>query len=128
MTVFYRTKITDVGPEVAELLEGGVLILYAAGAPPELAEVSVLHRVQSAPSAGAPPVGARLRIGEVATTLTAIGELSWKKVGDIGHVVINFDGAATAGRPGELCAAPVDPGALSGALVSGAEIVIETAA
>jgi PTS system glucitol/sorbitol-specific IIA component len=127
MTVFYRTKITDVGPEVAELLEGGILILYAAGAPPELAEVSVLHTVQSGPTADAPPVGAELRIGDVSAALTAIGELSWKKVADIGHVVINFDGADTAGRPGELCASPVDPNILHGALVSGAEIVIRTA-
>lgn len=127
MTVFYRTKITDVGPEVAELLEGGVLILYAAGAPPELAEVSVLHTVQSGPTPDAPPVGAELRIGDVSAALTAIGELSWKKVADIGHVVINFDGADTAGRPGELCAAPVDPTILHGALVSGAEIVIRSA-
>jgi PTS system glucitol/sorbitol-specific IIA component len=128
MTVYYQTKITDVGSEVPELIEGGVLILYAAGAPPELAEVSVLHEVQVGPTADAPPVGARLRIAGVSTTLTAVGELAWKKVAEMGHVVINFDGAETAGRPGELCAAQVDPENLLSALVSGAEIVIETAA
>ena len=127
MTVFYQTKITDVGSEVPELLEGGVLILYATGAPPELAEVSVLHTVQSGPTADAPPVGAELRIGNVAAVLTAIGELAWKKVADIGHVVINFDGADTAGRPGELCASSIEPDALRSALVSGAEITIRTA-
>jgi PTS system glucitol/sorbitol-specific IIA component len=128
MTVYYQTKITDVGSEVPELIEGGVLILYAAGAPPELAEVSVLHEVQAGPTADAPPVGTRLRIAGVSTTLTAVGELAWKKVAEMGHVVINFDGAETTGRPGELCAAQVDPENLLSALVSGAEIVIETAA
>ena len=128
MTVFYQTKITDVGPEVPELLEGGILILYATGAPPELAEVSVLHTVQVGPTADGPPVGSELRIGDVSARLTAVGELAWKKVADIGHVVINFDGADTAGRPGELCAAPVDFDTLRSALVSGAEIVIGTAA
>ncbi|MCG7393736.1 PTS glucitol/sorbitol transporter subunit IIA [Microvirga sp. ACRRW] len=128
MTVFYQTKITDVGSEVSELIEGGILILYAVGAPPELAEVSVLHDVQAGPTADVPPVGAVLRIGNVSAKLTAVGELAWKKVADIGHVVINFDGADTAGRPGELCASPVDSATLLGALVSGAEIVIETAA
>jgi PTS system glucitol/sorbitol-specific IIA component len=127
MTVFYRTKITDVGPEVAELIEGGVLILYAEGAPPELAEVSVLHRVEEGPTADAPPVGAELRIGEVSARLTAVGELAWKKVADIGHVVVNFDGAATAGRPGELCAAPIDAELLKSALVAGAEIAVTSA-
>jgi Phosphotransferase system sorbitol-specific component IIA len=128
MTVFYQTKITDVGPEVAELIEGGVLILYAVGAPPELAEVSVLHRVQAGPTAEAPPVGSELRIGDVSAALTAIGELAWKKVADIGHVVINFDGADTAGRPGELCASRVDADILRRALAPGAEIAIRSAA
>ena len=127
MTVFYRTKITDVGPEVPELIEGGVLILYAEGAPPELAEVSVLHRVEEGPSADAPPVGALIRIGDVSARLTAVGELAWKKVADIGHVVINFDGAATAGRPGELCAEAKDAEHLKGALVAGAEIAVTSA-
>ncbi|MFC7400440.1 PTS glucitol/sorbitol transporter subunit IIA [Chelatococcus sp. GCM10030263] len=128
MTVFYRTKITEVGPEVPELIEGGILILYAEGAPPELAEVSVLHRVEEGPTADTPPVGARLRIGEVSVQLTAVGELAWKKVADIGHVVINFDRAATAGRPGELCASKTEAEALIRALVAGAEITITSAA
>jgi PTS system glucitol/sorbitol-specific IIA component len=126
MPVFYQTQITAVGPEVPELIEGGILILYATGAPPELAEVSVLHTVKSGPTANAPPVGAELRIGDVSAKLTAVGELAWKKVADIGHVVINFDGADTAGRPGELCASTVDPDTLRNALVAGAQIEIHT--
>jgi PTS system glucitol/sorbitol-specific IIA component len=128
MTVFYRTKITAVGPEVPELIEGGILILYAEGAPPELAEVSVLHRVEEGPTADAPPVGASIRIGEVSARLTAVGELAWKKVADMGHVVINFDGADAAGRPGELCADKTEAEVLTRALVPGAEIAITAAA
>jgi len=128
MTVYYQTKITDVGSEVPELIQGGILILYATGAPPELAEVSVLHKVQVGPTVEAPSTGDRLRIGDVSAVLTAVGDLAWKKVADIGHVVINFDGADTSGRPGELCASRVEPDALLGALVSGAEITIEAAA
>jgi PTS system glucitol/sorbitol-specific IIA component len=44
MSLIWKTEITDVGPEVADLAEGGVVIFFASGAPPELAEVSVLHR------------------------------------------------------------------------------------
>ena len=61
---YYKTVISEVGPEVRDLLEGGVLILYADGAPPELAEVSVLHRAEQA-HAEAPRAGSQLRIGEV---------------------------------------------------------------
>lgn len=128
MTVYFRTKITDVGSEVPELIEGGILILYATGAPPELAEVSVLHTVQVGPTVEAPSAGDRLRVGDVSAMLTAVGDLAWRKVADIGHVVINFDGADTAGRPGELCASRIEPHVLLSALVAGAEIMIEAAA
>ena len=39
MKTYFRTTITQVGPDVADLIEGGVLILFADGAPAELAEV-----------------------------------------------------------------------------------------
>ena len=42
MSVFLKTRVTEIGPEVADLAEGGVVILFADGSPPELAEVSVL--------------------------------------------------------------------------------------
>lgn len=124
MRTLYRTTITEIGPDVGDLVAGGVLILFAEGAPPELAEVSVLHLVEEGPSADAPPVGATIRIGLVEATLTAVGELAWKKVAELGHVVINFNGAAKAERPGELCASVVAGETLVSALLPGAEIVV----
>ncbi|WP_345814815.1 PTS glucitol/sorbitol transporter subunit IIA [Paraburkholderia sp. PREW-6R] len=121
---YYKTVITEVGPEVADLLEGGVLILYADGAPPELAEVSVLHRVEAA-RADAPEVGTQLRIGEIGAVVTAVGPTAWHKVNELGHVVINFNGSAVAERPGEICAQSVDPAALLACMHSG--VVIEIA-
>ncbi|WP_342364261.1 PTS glucitol/sorbitol transporter subunit IIA [Terrarubrum flagellatum] len=122
--VHYRTTITSVGPDVEELLESGMLILFADGAPPELAEVSVQHLVVDGPSDSAPLVGAEIRIGAVSARLTAIGDLAWKKVADIGHVVVNFNGASTAHRPGELSASEIDAAILAAALRPGAEIII----
>jgi PTS system glucitol/sorbitol-specific IIA component len=124
VTVFYATTITGVGPEAKDLIGGGMLILFAEGAPPELAEISVLHRVKSGPTGAAPSVGAELRIGALTTRLTAIGETAWRKVADLGHVVINFSGSTETGRPGELYVAPVDPEALASAVAVGAEISI----
>jgi len=124
MTVHLRTVVTAVGPDVPDLLEGGVLILFADGAPPELAEVSVLHRVSEGPSDTPPAIGAAIRIGPVAATLTGLGDLAWAKVRDIGHVVINFNGASAPERPGEIAASEVDAAALAATLESGAEIVI----
>lgn len=124
MPVHLRTLVTAVGPDVPDLLEGGVLILFADGAPPELAEVSVLHRVTEGPSDAPPPVGTSIRIGPVEARLTGLGDLAWAKVRDIGHVVINFNGAAEPERPGEIAASAVDGTALAAALSAGTEIVI----
>ncbi|MGF7008248.1 PTS glucitol/sorbitol transporter subunit IIA [Aminobacter sp. BE322] len=124
MSVHLKTHITAIGPEVAELAEGGVLILFADGAPPELAEVSVLHKAEVGPSDAAPAVGAAIVIGELSGTITAMGDSAWNKVREIGHVVINFNGAAAAERPGEICASAIDGELLVAALKTGAAITI----
>lgn len=124
MTVLLRSLVTEVGPEVAELAEGGVIILFAEGAPPELAEVSILHRIIDGPSSAAPASGSELKIGDLAVRLTSVGHLAWNKVREIGHVVINFNGNASAERPGELNAEAVDSERLVTAFAKGAEIVI----
>jgi PTS system glucitol/sorbitol-specific IIA component len=120
---YYKTVISEVGPEVRELLEGGVLILYADGAPPELAEVSVLHRAEGV-HPEAPRAGAQLRIGAISAFVTAVGPTAWNKVQEMGHVVINFNGSNKAERPGEICAQPVDTAALLACMRSGALIEI----
>jgi len=116
MTVLLRTRVTAIGPEVADLAEGGVIILFADGSPPELAEVSVLHKTEEGPSVGAPQVGASIAIGPISALITAIGPSAWAKVREIGHVVITFNGAESAERPGEICASPVETDELVAAL------------
>ncbi len=124
MTVLLRTRVTAIGPEVADLAEGGVVILFADGSPPELAEVSVLHKTEHGPSDGAPVKGASITLGSVSAVITAVGSSAWSKVLEMGHVVISFNGAAEAERPGEICASQVDTEALVAALKTGAIITI----
>lgn len=124
MTILFRTAVTEVGPEARDLLAEGILILFAAGAPPELAEVSVLHRTLEEPTQEAPTRGSRIRIGAVDAALTGVGDYAWSKIRDIGHVVINFNGADVPDRPGEICAEPVASEALLAALTPAAEITI----
>ena len=124
MSVLLRTRVTSIGPEVADLAEGGVIILFADGSPPELAEVSVLHQTEQGPSDDAPGKGASITLGPVSATITAVGSTAWSKVREMGHVVISFNGAAEAERPGEICASQVDTQALVAALTTGALITI----
>lgn len=122
--VLLETRVTAIGPEVADLAEGGVVILFADGAPPELAEVSVLHKAVQDPSVDAPPPGASIAIGTVNASITAVGASAWAKVREIGHVVISFNGAGAAERPGEICASKIDGETLVAALKPGAVITI----
>lgn len=124
MSVLLRTRVTAIGPEVADLAEGGVVILFADGSPPELAEVSVLHAPDDAPSASGPEVGTIISIGSLAAEVTAVGTSAWQKVLDIGHVVISFNGATDTDRPGEICASEVDTDLLVAELKTGAIITI----
>jgi len=124
MDVFLRSVITKVGPEVADLLAGGVLILFADGAPEELAEVSVLHKVAAEPTVAGPEPGAELCIGDLSTILTGVGDHAWAKVREMGHVVVNFNGLDVPERPGELSASQINLEALTEALRAGTEIVI----
>ena len=122
--LYYSTTVTAIGEEVNDLLEGGVLILYADGAPPALAEVSVQHRVAGPVPETAPPVGARITLGDVTTRVSAVGSSAWAKVRDLGHVVINFNGAQHTDRPGEICVELADPSAVAPQVVTGKTIVI----
>ncbi len=125
MSVLFQSTITVIGPEVMDLLEGGVLILFRDGAPPELAEVSVLHSESvAADPAQAPGVGDELAIGPVSATITGIGDKAWAKVADLGHVVLSFNGQSAADRPGEICLDVVDSAALADVVASGSRITI----
>ena len=124
MSIHLKTRITAIGPEVAELAEGGVLILFADGSPPELAEVSVMHVVEEGPEAAAPAVGARITIGSLNAEITAVGDSAWQKVREIGHVVISFTGAQSTDRPGEICATEIVGEELVAALKEGQIITI----
>ncbi len=123
MTTLYATAVHSVGADAPDLIAGGVLILFAAGAPPELAEVSVLHEAAGVPGE-APAAGDILRIGAHAFRITAVGATAWAKVREIGHVVFSFNGAEVADRPGEICVAPVLGVDVAGLLAPGTPLAV----
>lgn len=122
--IYYSTKVTEIGEEVPSLLDGGVLILYAHGAPAALAEVSVQHEVDGEVPGQAPPVGGRVSVGDLSARVSAVGETAWAKVRELGHVVLNFNGAAQAERPGEICLERCEPARIQRAVQPGSTIRI----
>ena len=122
MTVLLRTRVTAIGPEVADLAEGrGHPVCGWLAA--ELAEVPCSTR-RSTDQATTRLKGRVDHLGPVSATITAVGSSAWSKVLEMGHVVISFNGATEAERPGEICASQVDAQALVAALKTGAVITI----
>jgi PTS system glucitol/sorbitol-specific IIA component len=125
MATIYLTEITELGPEVPEFLEGGYLILFQAGAPPELAEMSVLHEPES-PRDDPPETGDILAIGDKELRITAVGERAWNNVRELGHVVFKFNGLDETELPGEIYVEETD--GLGELVQPGARLEIKEAA
>jgi PTS system glucitol/sorbitol-specific IIA component len=97
----YTTEIREVGPDVADFLETGLLVLFEVGAPPELAEMSALHEVTHMRTEP-PAVGDVLVIEGHEFRITAVGEKAWKNVADLGHAVFVFNGEDEVEMPGQI--------------------------
>ena len=102
MEPIYRTEIKEIGAEVEAFLEEKYLILFEVGAPPELAEMAVLHD-RSHMREEPPVAGDVLSIGDRDFRMTAVGEKAWKNIKDLGHAVFVFNGAKEVEMPGQVC-------------------------
>lgn len=125
MNRLYSGTITEIGPDVPDLLEGGLLILFSAGAPAELAEISVLHTADPVAEAAEPAIGDIVRFGGVhESRITSLGERAWAKARELGHLTFSFNGSAIAERPGEICVTPLPAAALLETLQPGRTIEV----
>ncbi len=124
MEPIYVTELRDIGPEVAEFLEEGYLILFQMGVPAELAEMAVLHEV-SHMRPEPPEPGDVLSIGESRFRITAVGSKAWQNVEELGHAVFVFNGAQEPEMPGQICLEEAGTESLSGALRPGTRLEIK---
>ena len=127
MEPIYQSEIKEIGPEVPEFLDMGLLITFEVGAPPELAEMSVLHEPTHRRDK-APEPGDVLAIGPLEFRITAIGEKAWKNVTDLGHAVFAFNGATEVELPGQIYVEPQGAELLSQEIRPGARLEIRTGA
>lgn len=128
MESIYLTEVTEVGPEVAGMLEAAdTLILFESGAPPELAEISVLHE-HSSRREEPPAPGDVVAIGPHEFGITAVGETAWKNVLQLGHASFKFNGAEAVELPGEICLQKEGAESLDAALQPGTRVEIKSSA
>ncbi|WP_020671453.1 PTS glucitol/sorbitol transporter subunit IIA [Amycolatopsis nigrescens] len=102
MSVYYESTVLRSGEEVRDMVDGGVLILYADPIPDALESVSVVHGPAAAPGREIRP-GDLFRCGEEEIELRAVGELAHENLRTLGHLVVylNVD-EGTALLPGAV--------------------------
>ncbi|MFF9035440.1 PTS glucitol/sorbitol transporter subunit IIA [Streptomyces sp. NPDC014892] len=100
--LYYQSTILRVGDEAADLINGGVLILFGEPLPGDLESLSVVHEPADTPAQEIRP-GDELWLGETRLTLTAVGERAQENLTTLGHVVVYVDPDPAAGLlPGAL--------------------------
>ena len=84
---YFKATVVKVGAEAADMVAGGVLILFADPAPEALADISVLHQ-PSMDVSGPIAVGDTIQVGDGTLTVTAVGDIAADNLRSLGHVVI----------------------------------------
>lgn len=97
----YHTVITGWGETALAFLddpESKFIIIFNDDAPPELAELSILHTKEEL--MGVPAPGDTVIISEKVFTITAVGEEAKSTLKNLGHCTLVFKGASEPDRPG----------------------------
>ncbi|MEV4649541.1 PTS glucitol/sorbitol transporter subunit IIA [Saccharopolyspora sp. NPDC049357] len=92
---YYESTVLRIGSEAADMVAGGVLILYADPIPEALESVSIVHS-PSAPLLGELRAGDTLWLGDKRVELTEVGERATENLRTLGHVVIHLNPDASA--------------------------------
>jgi len=85
----YRVTVTSIGPQVEELRSGNIVILFDEGAPPELAEISVLHT--KGELLGQIKAGDILLFGDLEYHILEVGSKANENMALLGHCCLKFD-------------------------------------
>lgn len=88
---YYRSVVTAVGADTAEMFDGGVVIFFGEPCASELAEVSVVHSVSHSHPQRDPHVGDLLRVGDSTVVITGVGEIAGDNLRSLGHMVVYSD-------------------------------------
>lgn len=98
----YTSEITGFGPEaftfLAPELALNFVIIFNEDAPPELAELSILHTKSKL--IAAPAKGDIVMLGDNVYTITAVGKEATVTLAQLGHCTLAFGGGEQAFRPG----------------------------
>lgn len=105
----YQATVTEIGPLVDEFINAGILVFFGADAPPELREFSIIHDGTELLSDVIP--SDTVVIDDASYKVLAVGEVANSNLGNLGHLVMKFNGQEEAKLPGDVCVEekPVHP-------------------
>lgn len=111
--VKYQMKVVEIGPLVGEFIDANILVFFQVGAPPELAEFSILHE-PSGDFTDLEP-GDTIIIDDHGYQVTAVGAVANKNIRALGHLIMKANGKTEAELPGDVCVEakdlpPIQPG------------------
>ncbi|MPY57625.1 PTS glucitol/sorbitol transporter subunit IIA [Streptomyces spongiae] len=93
---YYESTILRVGDEAADLINGGILILFGEPLPRDLESLSVVHKPADNPALEI-RAGDELWLGGARLTLTAVGERAQENLTTLGHMVVYVNPDPAAG-------------------------------
>ena len=97
--VVYSTTVTAVGELVSDFREQGILVFFGEGAPEELHDFSILHKVEI--SERAPKPGDLIRINDDEFNVLAVGSVVSDNLLNLGHLDLKANGLTEAELPGD---------------------------
>ena len=97
----YESAVTKVGGQVEAFLGHGLLIFFAANAPEELHDISVLHQATIAEDG--PQPGDTVHLGDTSMEVLAVGHVVRDNLINLGHLDLKADGRTEAKLPGDVC-------------------------
>jgi PTS system glucitol/sorbitol-specific IIA component len=100
-SVKYHMRVVEIGPLVPEFLASKILVFFKVGAPPELAEFSILH--EPGDFISDVEIGDRIVVGEADYRVTAVGDVANKNIRELGHLIMKANGLSKPELPGDVC-------------------------
>ncbi len=97
--VVYSTTVTSVGDLVSDFRDQGILVFFGEGAPEELHDFSILHKVEK--SERAPKPGDFVRLNEDEFEVLAVGSVVSDNLLNLGHLDLKANGLNEAELPGD---------------------------
>ena len=105
----YEATVTEIGPLVDEFINAGILVFFGSDAPPELREFSIIHDGKTLHADIVP--NDIVIIDDESYKVLAVGEVANTNLGNLGHLILKFNGLDQAKLPGDVCVEekPVHP-------------------